>query len=416
MSILDIFKQRRVTPLQRLIIDRSDNKSVSAAAKKLLELAAFLIPIKPRMSKSYVERFYNDRTIIEFAIFFYMHFELHLIAILDENFRVNADKVKKDYIDVFSKIQPSINFEELMKDRLILYHKKCAEARYFFDETIKTFCLLVFETQDQKKFSLHADDFIMFSLNPIDNILFEKHVSDYLDSLDKVGKLDFVKLKATTGSNRTKYQAEKLNGINKRNQITRYLSDNELKEIPNLLGRDAYYLYCDYLDVSTVKGITYYSSNSFSIYYEILDRFYGRYIEEEGFFNFQLKRFPINDAANNTNYAFNKIEVTYTHQNEKYFKLSESEDTLIRLPSSAIQFDGGRITKIELFEVNDVSVIWGDNEIVRHDSDLLFTLSNGRKFLLGTKWYHDSKLFFTNDSKSIKTHLKTRKKRLEWKR
>lgn len=183
------------TRLQQLIIDESDDKGISAASRKLLELAAFLIPIKPQMAKSYVERFYNDRTIIEFAIFFYWHFEIYLIGILDDNFRGKMDRIRQDYIGTFSKVHPNINFEELIKDRLILYQKRCAEVRAFFDETVKTFCLLVFETQDSKKFSLHADDFIMLSSSAIENMLFEKQIKDYLQSLDHEGKLEFLKLR-----------------------------------------------------------------------------------------------------------------------------------------------------------------------------------------------------------------------------
>jgi hypothetical protein len=132
------------------------------------------------MAKSYAERFYNDRTIIEFAIFFYLHFEIYLIGILDDNFRGTVDRVKQDYIDTFSKVYSAINFEELIKDRLILYQKRCGEVRPFVDETVKMFCLLVFETQDSKRFSLHADDFIMLSSSAIENMLFEKQVKDYL--------------------------------------------------------------------------------------------------------------------------------------------------------------------------------------------------------------------------------------------
>ena len=212
------------------------------------------------------------------------------------------------------------------------------------------------------------------------------------------------------------YEKEKLRSIAERNGISKNLTSDDLKIIPKLLGHDATYLYCEYLKVDTCKGITYYSSNSFSFFFAILDRFYGRYVEDEGFFNFQIKRLPAVDPEHPGKYEYNKIEVTYSRQNEKYLKYSEKEDCLIEQASSSIRFDGGRIIKIELFEVSDVSVLWGDDKIVKHDSDLLFTLSGGRKFLLGTKWYNDSRLFFTDDSNAIKTHLKTRKKRLDWKR
>lgn len=185
----------RTTRLQQLIIDESGNKSSSAFSRKLLGLAVFLIPIKPQMAKSYVKRFYNDRTIIEFAIFFYFHFEIYLIDILDDNFRGKMDRIKQDYINTFTKVYSAVNFEALIRDRLILYQKRCAGVRPFFDETLKTFCLLVFETQDSKEFSFHADDFIMLSSSSMENMLFEKQVKDYLQSLDEEGKLEFLKLR-----------------------------------------------------------------------------------------------------------------------------------------------------------------------------------------------------------------------------
>ena len=177
--------------------------------------------------------------------------------------------------------------------------------------------------------------------------------------------------------------------------IEKYLQSDDLRYFPKLLGEKVRYIYSNSLHVDLNQHI--YESNSFSLY------------SKKCFLNFQTFWLDFDD------YEYYKLNIT---QSATPKGISRDNMGALMNPSKIIIAPETNIVKIELFEDKDEEE-WNSRGreliTVKYDSALLFSQSDGNKFLIGVSETIADLTQFIRHEQATNARLEGLSKRLEWK-
>lgn len=178
--------------------------------------------------------------------------------------------------------------------------------------------------------------------------------------------------------------------------IEKYLTPENLRLIPSLLGQNIYKIYSKTIDAD-VNNFNF-EASSFSL---SLDK---------GFICFQTSWIDDND------YEYYQLEIS--KRNDPIGILRSSDNALID-PSSILMAPASKIEKIELYaDKNEEEWNSEGRELitVKYDSAFLFRQEDGNSFLIGVSESIADLTQFIREEKAIMNRLNGLQKRMEWKK